>query len=113
MRSGLSTKIVSSLRHCRRSMKAALIVSSALILLSGCERKTANNVPNAPAALLQENAAPDQRSKDAKADMVLIAGGKFIMGDKEQVDATPHEVVVSAFLMDRHLVIQERYAKAM
>jgi len=45
--------------------------------------------------------------------MVQIPGGKFIMGDKEEVDAPPHEVVVSAFLMDAHLVTQELFQKFM
>lgn len=35
------------------------------------------------------------------------------MGDKDEVDAPPHEVTVRAFLMDRHLVTQEQYQKAM
>ena len=35
------------------------------------------------------------------------------MGDKEEVDAAPHEVVVSPFYIDKNLVTQERYEKLM
>jgi sulfatase modifying factor 1 len=35
------------------------------------------------------------------------------MGDKDEVDAPPHEVTVSPFLMDRHLVTQEQYQRVM
>jgi len=45
--------------------------------------------------------------------MVQISGGKFMMGDKNEVDAPPHEVVVDSFLMDRHLVTQEQFQKVM
>jgi formylglycine-generating enzyme required for sulfatase activity len=45
--------------------------------------------------------------------MVLIAGGPFTMGDKDEPDAPPHEVGVSSFLMDKHLVTQEQYEKLM
>ena len=36
-----------------------------------------------------------------------------MMGDKNEVDATPHEIVVSAFHMDRLLVTQALYQKVM
>ncbi|HXI52672.1 MAG TPA: formylglycine-generating enzyme family protein [Candidatus Saccharimonadales bacterium] len=35
------------------------------------------------------------------------------MGDKNEVDAPPHEVVVSAFLMDKQLVTQALFEKVM
>jgi formylglycine-generating enzyme required for sulfatase activity len=41
--------------------------------------------------------------------MVLIPGGRFLMGDPDEVDAPLHEVEVSSFLMDRNLVTQEQY----
>ncbi|MBU6402418.1 MAG: formylglycine-generating enzyme family protein, partial [Verrucomicrobia bacterium] len=44
--------------------------------------------------------------------MVLITGGRFIMGDKDQIDAPPHPVEVSSFYMDNYLVTQEAYQKA-
>lgn len=45
--------------------------------------------------------------------MVLVSGGKFVMGDKDEVDAPPHEVSVSPFFMDRNLVTQEQFQKLM
>jgi len=45
--------------------------------------------------------------------MVLIPGGRFIMGEENQIDAAPHEVVLSPFYMDKNLVTQEQYEKVM
>jgi formylglycine-generating enzyme required for sulfatase activity len=45
--------------------------------------------------------------------MVRIPGGTFLMGDKEQIDAAPHEVSVSAFEMDANLVTQEEFQEVM
>jgi formylglycine-generating enzyme len=47
------------------------------------------------------------------AEMVQITGGKFVMGDKAEPDATPHEISVSSFLMDKYLVTQEEFQRAM
>ncbi len=49
----------------------------------------------------------------AATNLVRIAGGTFTMGDKDEVDAPPHEVVVSPFEMDRFLVTQEHYQRVM
>ena len=57
------------------------------------------------------NAVPAHVSPAAA--MVRIPGGTFMRGDKDEVDAPPHEVAVSPFLMDRHLVTQAEYQKAM
>jgi len=54
-----------------------------------------------------------QAQVGAAAEMVSIPGGPFTMGDKDEPDATPHEVVVSPFLMDKYLVTQEQYEKLM
>jgi len=35
------------------------------------------------------------------------------MGDAKEVDATPHEVVVSSFYIDKHLVTQAEYQRVM
>ena len=45
--------------------------------------------------------------------MVHIPAGKFVMGDRDEVDAPPHEIFISAFDMDRQLVTQEFYQKVM
>jgi formylglycine-generating enzyme required for sulfatase activity len=91
----------------RRTCAIVLILSCVLALLQGCERKAPQEgstvSPNAPA----------QTVSGSPIVMVLIPGGKFMMGDKDEADATPHEVVVSPFHMDKHLVTQELYQKVM
>lgn len=47
------------------------------------------------------------------AEMVEIKPGKFMMGDKNEPDAPPHEVTVSGFMMDKFLVTQELFQKVM
>jgi len=69
-------------------------------LLQGCERKT-----------------PEETSNEVKTQpgtkMVLLPGGTFIMGDESEVDSKPHEVSVSPFFIDAHLVTQEQYEALM
>src|SRR5439155_13460007 len=98
----------------------ALIVLWALALLPGCGRKTANDAttppdaaPTPPATHSTSSGVTNQTGSDSKAEMVQISGGRFMMGDKAEVDATPHEVVVSPFYIDKHLVTQEQFQKAM
>jgi formylglycine-generating enzyme required for sulfatase activity len=43
--------------------------------------------------------------------MVLLPGGTFTMGDEDEIDSPPHEVTISAFYIDTHLVTQEQYEK--
>jgi len=83
----------------------AMILSTAAALVSGC-KKTPGKEPNAPAKAPQAQAG-------ASAEMIAIPGGQFTMGDKDEPDATPHEVSVSPFLMDKCLVTQEHYQKLM
>jgi formylglycine-generating enzyme required for sulfatase activity len=92
---------------------ATFLLSAALFLLSACDRtpgtdgqksKGASPPPNAP---LSTNALP------APKEMVSIPGGRFLMGDKDEADAKPHEVAVSTFFMDKTLVTQDQYEKAM
>ncbi|HTL58330.1 MAG TPA: formylglycine-generating enzyme family protein [Candidatus Limnocylindrales bacterium] len=82
------------------------------LLLAGCERQS------------PEQAATPSKTPDAKAvapaggpaekgDLVEIKGGRFLMGDKEQVDAPSHEVVVSSFYIDKYPVTQEQYQQVM
>ena len=91
---------------------AAMIVSGALALLPGCDRKAPTEKASAPAAPPQETARPNLSATNTPA-LVQIPAGKFLMGDKDEVDAPPHEVVISSFLMDRHLVTQEQFQKLM
>ena len=84
-----------------------LLLTVALALLPSCERKPSNEVSGGTGAPANGNAS------QSAAEQVLITGGNFLMGDKDEVDAPPHEVTVSSFLMDRQLVTQEQYQKVM
>jgi formylglycine-generating enzyme required for sulfatase activity len=77
----------------------------ALALLQGCKRKTPNNDPKAPGE------SPSKTGTRSEIEMILLPGGRFTMGDKDEVDAMPHEVVVSSFYMDKYLVTQEQYQR--
>lgn len=90
----------------------------AALLLSGCDRKAPETPASGPPTL--STATPTNTKAGAvtngvatHGDMVLMRAGRFLMGDPSESDAPPHEVAVSAFLMDQHLVTQEQYAKAM
>jgi len=91
---------------------AGLVLFVALALLPGCERKASNEVPQAPAAPSKESATPHPAGTNATV-MVRITGGRFIMGDKDEIDAPLHEVVVSSFFIDKHLVTQEQFQSFM
>jgi len=96
----------------------ALIALLALALLPGCGRKTENDPPpqtgaTAPVTRSTASGVTNQTGIDSKAEMVRISGGRFMMGDKAEVDATPHEVLVSPFYIDKYLVTQEQYQKVM
>ncbi len=92
--------------------RAGLVLFCAVALLPGCERNTSNEIPKAPATPPTETAGLNRTGTNAT-EMVQITGGKFIMGDKDEVDAPPHEVIVSSFFMDKHLVTQEQFQKIM
>src|SRR2546426_10927862 len=96
----------------------ALIALLAMALLQGCGRKTENDPPTqtgatAPVTRSTASGVTNQTGIDSKAEMVRISGGRFMMGDKAEIDATPHEVLVSPFYIDKYLVTQEQYQKVM
>lgn len=103
------------------NIKTALIL--ALLLVAGCERQTAQDASPSQGAAAKPSSQPAnppggeaRKAADpgaSRLEMVRIAGGKFRMGEKEEVDATPHEVLISPFLMDKYLVTQEQYQKVM
>ena len=89
-------------------------MSGALAVLPACERKTpTEGAESTSARPKQESPARNQTATDSRAELTQIRGGRFLMGDKDEVDATPHEVVVSSFYIDKHLVTQEQYQKLM
>jgi len=87
----------------------------AILLLTACGDKGDNGLPEdvkRDAEAIGERgsqAAPSQ----VVVEMARIQGGTFTMGDKDEVDAMPHEVSLSSFLMDRRLVTQAQYQKVM
>ncbi len=93
-----------------------LVLLGMAFLFSACEKKPATSAPSAapaaPAASPKATAAP-AATPVADTALVPIPAGKFLMGDKDEVDAPPHEVAVSAFLMDKNLVTQEQFQKLM
>ena len=84
----------------------------AIGFLVGCDPKSSSETPT-PAVAAQKQIASTNQTASAPAEMVQIPGGKFMMGDKDEVDAPLHEVEVSSFLMDTHLVTQEQFQKLM
>jgi sulfatase modifying factor 1 len=86
---------------------AALLLLSTLPLLQGCKRKAPSD-----AAENQSDATTVSKTESG-IEMVQLPGGRFTMGDENEIDAIPHEVVVSSFFMDRYLVTQEQYEKVM
>jgi formylglycine-generating enzyme required for sulfatase activity len=89
----------------RHFIVAVFVLSGALTLLQGCGRKTPNNDSKAP------DDGPSKTGTRSEIEMILLPGCRFTMGDKDEVDAMPHEVVVSSFYMDKYLVTQEQYQR--
>lgn len=55
----------------------------------------------------------DSTPSAAKPEMIKVPAGQFAMGDKGQVDATPHAVAISSFLIDKYLVTQQEFQRVM
>ncbi len=91
------------MRH--RLMLVAL--GGALALLAACERSPSGPVAGTPSS------APHESPTSNQSVMVQLPGGRFVMGDKDEADAAPHEVVLSSFLIDRYLVTQALYQRVM
>jgi formylglycine-generating enzyme required for sulfatase activity len=79
---------------------AALLLPGTLALLQGCNRKAPNDTPG-------------ESKTESGVEMVLLPGGRFTMGDENDVDAKPHQVVISSFYIDKYPVTQEEYQKVM
>ena len=96
----------------KRVPVVSLLMLCALAALSGCGRQAPADAakPAERSAARPEDNRPGVQGTQV-AEMVLIPGGRFLMGDPDEVDAPVHEVEVDAFFMDRHLVTQEQYER--
>ena len=83
------------------------LLSVSIILFQGCKRKAPDDVPKDSAEVTGEIKA------ESGTAMALLEAGRFTMGDENEVDATPHEVAVSSFYIDKYPVTQEQYKKVM
>jgi formylglycine-generating enzyme required for sulfatase activity len=95
-----------SLRTMRKRILIILIVSSVLILQSGCKRETPDETlasPNEPAKAVAQSGMT----------MIRIPAGTFTMGDADEIDAPLHDVTLDSFYMDTTLVTQVQYEKLM
>src|SRR5689334_14428609 len=101
----------------RLTLRIAIAIRSslftALTFLIASEKATAADGAAVAPTPATEATAKAQTGTSPPAEMVQIPSGKFVMGDKNEVDAPPHEVEVQAFLMDKFLVTQEQYEKLM
>ena len=85
---------------------------SLTVLWTGCDR-TATDQAKTSNAIPSQISAQAAAEASAAGNMVSIAAGRFVMGDKAQPDAKPHEVEISAFHVDKYLVTQDQYQKIM
>jgi formylglycine-generating enzyme required for sulfatase activity len=95
------------------NQRLTIFLASAAVLaaIAGCERAPSSQAARAPTP--QPKASASALPSAANAKMALIPGGQFLMGDKAQADAPPHEVTISSFWMDKYLVTQAQYQKLM
>jgi formylglycine-generating enzyme len=92
---------------------AAISLSVGLLLLPGCERTPVTDVPKPTKDSPGQSVSTSPKVPNTPTEMVRIPGGQFQMGDNQEVDAKPHPVAVSAFFIDKTLVTQDQYEKAM
>jgi formylglycine-generating enzyme required for sulfatase activity len=88
-----------------RVILCSLSMFGVVSLLTAAEQNTSSAPPMSVAA--------SAAKQSVNPDLVFISGGKFLMGEKGEVDTTPHEVAVKSFYMDKNLVTQGQYQKAM
>jgi len=89
----------------RRFIVSVFILFGALALLQGCERKVPNDEPEA------SGDRPSETGTESEIEMVQLPGGRFTMGDKDEPDAKPQEIVLGSFYIDKYLVTQEQYQR--
>jgi len=88
-------------------LMTAFLLLATLALPQGCKRKA----PDESAKATDET--PAESKTESGVEMVQLQGGRFTMGDENEVDAILHEVAVSSFYMDKYLVTQEEYQRVM
>lgn len=89
--------------------------------LAGCGEKPASAPEaqspapkgNPPVVTISTNAIKPAEAPKPSGEMVWVAGGKFLMGEGTEVDASPHDVTVSGFWIDPYLVTQAQFEKVM
>ena len=102
-----------------RSSLAWFAAVGMMVWLPGCDQQGPGEATKPLSGPVVEPSAGAERSggtndvSSPRGEMILISGGRFMMGDKNEVDATPHEVSVSSFLMDKFLVTQALYERVM
>jgi formylglycine-generating enzyme required for sulfatase activity len=84
---------------------------------AGCEKPGAEGRREsgpAPASAAMDSSAPNSYVTKSGVEMVYLAGGEFNMGnDHGGADEAPaHKVILTGFLIDRHEVTHEMFAKA-
>ena len=95
----------------QRIIYAAFIFSFAAILPAFGQIGSGPGADTPGAATSQKTALTGNTATSSNPEMVRIPGGRFIMGEKDEVDAAPHEVVVSSFSIDKYLVTQEEFQR--
>ena len=84
----------------------ALLVPGLFFVLNGCEGKASDTASS-------EAGRPAKTGSSPGDGTVVLPGGTFTMGDANEIDSPPHEVTVSAFSIDTHLVTQDQYEARM
>ncbi len=84
---------------------AAFLLPVTLVLLPSCKRKAPDDATEVPSD------AQSETKIESGVEMVQLSGGRFTMGDKDEIDAPLHEVIISPFYMDMYLVTQEEYRR--
>jgi formylglycine-generating enzyme required for sulfatase activity len=92
-----------------------LSASLALALLVGCGKPGANSSDNAkPVGTGSRGSGPIAVTTSSGIEMVSLPGGTFLMGSSQgnPDEAPPHQIAVSAFLIDKFEVTHEMFTKA-
>jgi formylglycine-generating enzyme required for sulfatase activity len=96
----------------KRGSALFLLLIVAVGLLSGCER-TSSKEESDQASLPHHSATTNAPASDSNSAMLKIPAGRFMMGEPSEADSPAHEVILSAFLLDKYLVTQDLFEKVM